>query len=313
MKNSNKKWTKKEYDFLIKNYPEKGTKYCAENLCRSTRAILEKAQILNIKVNKKLKRNIKYTKEEIEIAVKNSLCYADVLRYIGSTPQAGNFDNIKNRIYEYNIDVSHFLSQSEITKIRLKEKNRNYFQQKPLSEILTLTPIRLDNRKIKKRLYKEELKKEECELCGQGPLWMGKEMSLRLDHINGNNKDYRLENLRIICPNCDATLETFCSGNRKNRKPIELKFDKSKINFINCVNCNKSFRQSNSKHKHCSQKCRRKFNYISKTRKRKVERPDFNELLNNINNIGYSATGRKYGVSDNAIRKWIKSNKNENT
>lgn len=40
---------------------------------------------------------------------------------------------------------------------------------------------------------------------------------------------------------------------------------------------------------------------------RKVERPSLESLLEDINKLGYSATGRKYGVSDNAIRKWIKN------
>jgi hypothetical protein len=61
---------------------------------------------------------------------------------------------------------------------------------------------------LKDRLYKEGLKKRECELCGQGEEWVGKKMSLILDHINGVNNDNRIENIRIVCPNCNATLDT---------------------------------------------------------------------------------------------------------
>lgn len=63
---------------------------------------------------------------------------------------------------------------------------------------------------IKRNLYKEGLKERKCELCGQGEEWNGKKMSLILDHINGINNDNRLENLRIVCPNCNATLDTHC-------------------------------------------------------------------------------------------------------
>lgn len=45
---------------------------------------------------------------------------------------------------------------------------------------------------------------------------------------------------------------------------------------------------------------------VKKERPRKVERPNIDTLLNEVKQIGYSATGRKYGVSDNAIRKWLK-------
>ena len=69
---------------------------------------------------------------------------------------------------------------------------------------------------LKKRLYIEGLKKRECELCGQGEEWKGKKMSLILDHINGVHDDNRLINLRIVCPNCNATLETH-AGKNKNK------------------------------------------------------------------------------------------------
>jgi hypothetical protein len=52
-----------------------------------------------------------------------------------------------------------------------------------------------------------------CSVCGQEPWWNGKELSLTLDHINGQNHDNRLENLRWVCPNCDRQLDTFGSKN----------------------------------------------------------------------------------------------------
>ncbi len=39
---------------------------------------------------------------------------------------------------------------------------------------------------------------------------------------------------------------------------------------------------------------------------RKVERPSYEKLLEEIEEMGYSAVGRKYGVSDNAVRKWVR-------
>lgn len=43
-----------------------------------------------------------------------------------------------------------------------------------------------------------------------------------------------------------------------------------------------------------------------KQRIRKVERPEYEQLLKEIEDSNYSAVGRKYGVSDASIRKWIK-------
>src|SRR4051794_9052885 len=66
---------------------------------------------------------------------------------------------------------------------------------------------------LKERLFGEGLKDRRCELCGQGELWHGRRMALILDHVNGVHDDNRLENLRVVCANCNATLETHCGRN----------------------------------------------------------------------------------------------------
>ncbi len=68
---------------------------------------------------------------------------------------------------------------------------------------------------LKRQLYAAGLKQRQCELCGQDESWRGRKMALILDHINGVATDNRIENLRIVCPNCAATLDTHCG--RKNR------------------------------------------------------------------------------------------------
>ena len=67
---------------------------------------------------------------------------------------------------------------------------------------------------IKKRLIKEGLKKYQCEMCGLIE-WHGIKIGLELDHINGNCYDHRLENLRLLCPNCHATTSTYRGKNKK--------------------------------------------------------------------------------------------------
>lgn len=126
--------------------------------------------------------------------------------------------------------------------------------------------------KIRKALIRDGLKSEECEICHIKE-WNGQKVPLELDHINSNHYDNRIENLQIICPNCHA-LETV---NRRKKKPVIKKEKHIKVKII-------------------------------KQRKRKVKnRPSLEILLLEVKELGYSATGRKYKVSDNCIRKWIRN------
>ena len=57
--------------------------------------------------------------------------------------------------------------------------------------------------KLKIRLLNEGYLEPKCDICGEEE-WGGKEIPLQLDHKNGKHEDNRLENLRVICPNCHA-------------------------------------------------------------------------------------------------------------
>lgn len=230
----------------------------------------------------------RYKKEFFEKIVKESDNLSDVCRKIGLEPKFyGNRQTIKKYIEEYDLDIRHF---------RYKPKNRKR-KVYILNEILVENSNYKDTRHLKEKLYKEGLKERKCELCGQDENWNGKKMSLRLDHINGVNNDNRLKNLRIVCPNCDATLDTFCRGNKNSKFNIKAEISEIKNE---CHLCGKIISRTAEKCKEC----------YSKTT-RKVERPPLEILLEEVDKNGYSFTGRKYGVSDNSIRKWIKNYQKE--
>jgi len=71
--------------------------------------------------------------------------------------------------------------------------------------------------KLKKRLISEGLLDKVCVECGITDSWNNKPIVLHLDHINGVNNDHRLENLRLLCPNCHSQTDTWC-GRGKVRK-----------------------------------------------------------------------------------------------
>lgn len=129
-------------------------------------------------------------------------------------------------------------------------------------------------------------------------------MGLILDHINGVRDDHRIENLRIVCPNCAATVDTHCG--RKNRAdPVDRE----------CLLCGRAFRPRYPRHRYCSRACGvrapKPSRGVPKPRLRRVERPAYEELVREIADTSYLAVGRKYGVSDNAVRKWVRQYERE--
>jgi hypothetical protein len=174
-------------------------------------------------------------------------------------------------------------------------------ERRPLAEIL-IENSTFSRKHLKARLYEEELKRPVCELCGQGELWRGRRMGLILDHVNGVSDDNRLSNLRIVCPNCAATLETHCARTRR-----QIREERG------CDRCGRMFMPKYSKQRYCSLACGSRWDRSGKPRPstRRVERPPYTQLLREVAAIGFSATGRRYGVSDNAIRKWLRQYERE--
>ena len=141
--------------------------------------------------------------------------------------------------------------------------------------------------KLRKLLIRDGLKEKKCECCGLDE-WMGKPIPLELHHIDENRFNNKLENLKILCSNCHMQEHNY-SNSKKKKNPNKIKEMKtcqcgSEIN-VRSIMCEKCWGIKN----------------------RKVVRPPFNQLLNEVTEMGYSGTGRKYGVSDNTIRKWLTS------
>jgi hypothetical protein len=232
-----------------------------------------------------MRREWRFTEAQVRSAVAASMSFAETLRRLGLCPSGGNWKTLRRYADDRGISTAHFdpYASSRGTRTRI-----------PLDEILVRDSTYSRNH-LKERLYAEGLKRPTCEMCGQGPEWHGRRLSLILDHVNGVRNDNRLDNLRIVCPNCAATLDTHCG--RMNRLPRRR-----------CDRCGDEFQPRRARQRYCSRECGIRHPGTPGPRPSawKVKRPPYEDLLREVAADGWSAVGRRYGVSDNAVRKWVR-------
>ena len=147
-----------------------------------------------------------YTEDELREAIKTSRSIRQVLQKLNIVAAGGNYQTTHRRISKLGIDISHFHGQawSKDKKIGPKRHIDEY-----LKENTVVQSFRLRN-----RLISEKIKEHKCECCGIIE-WRGHPTPIELDHINGNHTDNRLENLRLLCPNCHAQTDTYRGKNKK--------------------------------------------------------------------------------------------------
>jgi hypothetical protein len=225
----------------------------------------------------------RYSETEARSVVAASRSYAESLRNLQMCPTGGATNILKKWIEIWGISTEHF-------DPRAARRAGSVGGRRPLAEVLVVES-QFRRTHLKHRLFEEGLKGRECEICGQREMWRGRRLSLILDHVNGVRNDNRLENLRIVCPNCAATLDTHCGKNRRRLSPKT------------CVRCGNEFQPATSRDTYCSSRCGKT---IPRPHTRKVERPSLDQLRSDVGASGYAAVGRKYGVSATSVRKWLR-------
>ena len=148
----------------------------------------------------------KYTRSDLEAAIAKSKSLRQTLVCLNVSPYGGNYEVLKKAIQHFILDTSHFTGQAWNKGMKLGPK-------KSVAEYLVRQST-LSSYKLKNRLLRERVFEARCSTCDNS-LWLDQPIPLELDHINGDNKDNRLSNFRLLCPNCHALTPTYRSKNRK--------------------------------------------------------------------------------------------------
>lgn len=235
----------------------------------------------------------KYTKEILESAVNKSITWKEVCEKLGIKKiMSGSQTHIKNIAIKFGIDYSHFPGQAH-GKSRSGKPLENYLKKG--SNIKSNT--------LKAKLVKEKLKDDVCEICGLKD-WLGSPISLELDHIDSDHSNNELSNLQILCPNCHAqkTKKDITARKKPKTKRIEKKYP--------CTSCDGLMSRGASNCKKCTKiklkVTKDKNNKLTLYRKTKINWPSPEQVLIMVRNTSFYRVGKLLGVSDNAVRKFLK-------
>jgi len=253
----------------------------------------------------------RYTKEILQEAVTNSESIAGVIRFLNLRYSSGRFATIKEKIRNFNIDSSHFLGRAA----NKGESHKGGPKKKSWKEVLVLRdPHRRRESAYRLRRALIEMGREyKCEVCNKPPLWNGKELRLRVDHINSEWWDCRPGNLQFICPDCHSQTETWGHNygltdvasisryNRETRKRKREEKDREGTEKVVAIkyrcsicNINPAWRKD-AKCKECFLKSREKISW-----------PEHEVLVDWVAKTSLTFVSKELGVTNNAVKKRIK-------
>jgi hypothetical protein len=152
-----------------------------------------------------------WTNKHLIDAVNTSTSIRQVISKLGLVPAGGNYQQVHQYISELNLKTTHFTGKA------WNRGKTGLGKPKYKIEELLIKGGLFQSYKLKKRLIAEGIKKPCCEECGWSESTPEGYLPLELDHINGDHSDNRIENLRILCPNCHSLKPTHRGRNRKGR------------------------------------------------------------------------------------------------
>jgi hypothetical protein len=155
-------------------------------------------------------RQRSWTDEALINAVAISKSYRNVLILLRLVPAGGNYEQVKTAIKRLGLATDHFTGMGWSTGLKFNLRSAT-----PIQELLVANGT-MQSYSLKKRLFRAGLKSPACEMCGWARKSLDGRIPVELDHINGNHFDNRIENLRILCPNCHSLQPTHRGKNKRH-------------------------------------------------------------------------------------------------
>ncbi|GKQ37741.1 HNH endonuclease signature motif containing protein [Streptomyces sp. A012304] len=170
------------------------------------RYVYERMKKLGVDVSHFEREGAKWTREILEPVVAASTSVNEVLRRLGLDVVGGHHTNISRRIKAYGLDTSHFSPVARTERQRYGQRRRT--AEEILVENTSAHARRVPGSRLKRAL-RESGVDERCALCGIDGVWLGEPLPLEVDHIDGDWRNNRIENLRLLCPNCHSTTDSY--------------------------------------------------------------------------------------------------------
>lgn len=153
-----------------------------------------------------------FSESEFRDAIKTSISYRSAFLKLGLCGEGAGYKSCRRLVKVLNLETSHFLGRGHLIG-----KNHNWSKRHETTSILTKNSSYTSTYHLKNRLLAENLLIYKCYVhnCDIGAVWLNSPLTLQLDHINGDNTDNRIENLRLLCPNCHSQTNTYAGKNSR--------------------------------------------------------------------------------------------------
>lgn len=166
----------------------------------------ERIRALRIDTAHLEREGTRWSRSDLAAAVAASTSMYGVLRFLGIDAVGGQHSHISRRVRALGICTAHFTGPADREGTAAKRRRRS------ADEVLVASghgrSRRVPGAQLRRALADAGVP-ELCALCGTEPFWQGRRLSLEVDHMDGDWRNNRKENLRLLCPNCHSTTDTY--------------------------------------------------------------------------------------------------------